>query len=57
MYISIDIDRSNNPILVRIVVTSRTRLMTSIADPSIRTPIAIWEGVIELLSKLLTCFA
>jgi hypothetical protein len=31
--------------------------MTEIADPSIRTPIAIWEGVIELFPKLLPCFA
>jgi hypothetical protein len=57
MYISIDIDRSNNPILVRIMVTSRTRLMLTIADPSIGTPITIWEGVIELLSQLLPCLA
>jgi hypothetical protein len=31
--------------------------MTEIADPAIGTPITIWEGVIELLSKLLSCFA
>jgi hypothetical protein len=29
--------------------------MTEIADPSIRTPIAIWEGVIKLLAELLPC--
>jgi hypothetical protein len=27
--------------------------MTEIADPTIGTPITIWEGIIELLSKLL----
>jgi hypothetical protein len=27
--------------------------MTEIADPAIGTPITIWEGIIELLSKLL----
>jgi hypothetical protein len=27
--------------------------MTEIADPAIGTPITIWEGVIELFSKLL----
>jgi hypothetical protein len=31
--------------------------MTEIADPAIGTPITIWEGVIELLSELLPCFA
>jgi hypothetical protein len=31
--------------------------MTEIADPSIGTPITIWEGVIELLSQLLPCLA
>jgi hypothetical protein len=31
--------------------------MTEIADPTIGTPITIWEGVIELLSELLSCFA
>jgi hypothetical protein len=30
--------------------------MTEIADPAIGTPITIWEGVIELLSKLLSGF-
>jgi hypothetical protein len=29
--------------------------MTEIADPAIGTPITIWEGVIELLPKLLAC--
>jgi hypothetical protein len=27
--------------------------MTEIADPTIGTPITIWEGIIELFSKLL----
>jgi hypothetical protein len=31
--------------------------MTEIADPSIGTPITIWEGIIELLSQLLPCLA
>jgi hypothetical protein len=31
--------------------------MTEIADPAIGTPITIWEGIIELLSKLLPGFA
>jgi hypothetical protein len=31
--------------------------MTEIADPTIGTPITIWEGVIELFSQLLPGFA
>jgi hypothetical protein len=31
--------------------------MTEIADPAIGTPITIWKGVIELLSKLLSGLA
>jgi hypothetical protein len=57
MDISIDIDGSNNSIFVRIVVTSRTRLMTLIADPSIATPITITISVVELKSKLLASLA
>jgi hypothetical protein len=31
--------------------------MTEITDPTIGTPITIWEGIIELLSQLLPSLA
>jgi hypothetical protein len=57
MDISICIGRSNHRSRwIRVVIT-RARCVACITDPAIGTAITIWEGIIELLSKLLTRFA